>query len=205
VRDCALGYVGFPDSASRRPTSLVGVMNSHRLNDTRSGSPLRIITEIGSAFSTNQRESSVEADQRSSRSPRGSSRATVLSPMQCDSPVSRIKCDGWCGYDLHPCATVVSLSACADLQQAWEGPRGSLTAVLCRFLKTNPYPSYHSLMYHVNFQLHANCRALHEYTLGEKKKAARGEGPGFDGELNNFQAPQLSSLAKLNMGDTVPL
>src|SRR6266478_10075403 len=28
----------------------------------------------------------------------------------------------------------VSLSACADLQRAWEGPRGSLTAVLCEFL-----------------------------------------------------------------------
>jgi hypothetical protein len=48
-----------------------------------------------------------------------------------------------------------------------------------------------------SFQLHTNCRALHKYTLEEKKKAARGEGPGFDGELNNFQAPQLSSLAKL--------
>ena len=53
---------------------------------------------------------------------------------------------------------------------------------------TNPFYSY---------QLHANCRALHKYTLQEKKKAARGEGPGFDGELNNFQAPQLSSLSKL--------
>ena len=52
----------------------------------------------------------------------------------------------------------------------------------------NPFYSY---------QLHANCRALHKYTLQEKKKAARGEGPGFDGELNNFQAPQLSSLSKL--------
>jgi len=60
-------------------------------------------------------------------------------------------------------------------------------------------------MSHVNFQLHANCRALHNYTLQEKKKAARGEGPGFDGELNNFQAPQLSSLAKLNMNDTLRL
>ena len=48
-----------------------------------------------------------------------------------------------------------------------------------------------------SFQLHANIRALHKYTLEEKKKAARGNGPGFDGELNNFQAPQLSSLAKL--------
>ena len=79
-----------------------------------------------------------------------------------------------------------------------------------------PAPSYLTLMTHVkcatrpsyyryrialtsffSYQLHANCRALHDYTLLEKKKAARGLGPGFDGELNNFQAPQLSSLAKL--------
>jgi hypothetical protein len=38
---------------------------------------------------------------------------------------------------------------------------------------------------------------LHEYTRTQKKKAAQGEGSGFDGELNDFQAPQLSSLAKL--------
>lgn len=38
---------------------------------------------------------------------------------------------------------------------------------------------------------------LHEYTRAEKKKAARGEGPGFDGELNDFQTPELSSLAKV--------
>ena len=80
-----------------------------------------------------------------------------------------------------------------------------------------PSPSYRALMTHVQYatptrliidirlylhlffshQMHANCRALHEYTLQEKIKAARGEGPGFDGELNNFQAPQLGSLAKL--------
>jgi hypothetical protein len=42
-----------------------------------------------------------------------------------------------------------------------------------------------------------NCLELHKYTLQEKNIAARGEGPGFDGEMNNFQAPQLSSLAKL--------
>jgi len=38
---------------------------------------------------------------------------------------------------------------------------------------------------------------LHEYTRTQKKKAAQGEGSGFDGELDDFQAPQLSSLAKL--------
>lgn len=28
----------------------------------------------------------------------------------------------------------VSLSACADRELAWEGPKGSLTTVLCEFL-----------------------------------------------------------------------
>ena len=48
-----------------------------------------------------------------------------------------------------------------------------------------------------SFELHDNALALHRYTLHQKKSAARGQGSGFDGELNNFQAPQLSSLAKL--------
>jgi hypothetical protein len=38
---------------------------------------------------------------------------------------------------------------------------------------------------------------LHDYTLAQKKKAAQGEGADFDGDLNNFQSPQLSSLSKL--------
>jgi hypothetical protein len=38
---------------------------------------------------------------------------------------------------------------------------------------------------------------LHDYTRDQKKKAAQGEGTGFEGELNNFQSPQLSSLLKL--------
>ena len=46
-------------------------------------------------------------------------------------------------------------------------------------------------------QLHDNAMALHEYTHEQKKKAARGEGNGFDGDLDNFQEPDLSSLVKL--------
>ena len=48
-----------------------------------------------------------------------------------------------------------------------------------------------------SFQLYENCLMLHDYTRAQKKKAAQGEGTGFDGELNNFQSPQLSSLSKL--------
>ena len=142
----------------------------------------------------------------------------------------------------------VSLSGRADPQRNWEGPRRSLTVVLCEFLskpvfflfcapffyaaerelrltemidhrkttfsiirnsnvpcQVRPQPSVLwptslirlDLHLFFSFQLHANHRAQHNYTLQEKKKAALREGPGFDGELNDFQAPQLSSLAKL--------
>jgi hypothetical protein len=189
VRGHAFDLVSLPGSASRQPTSIASVMSQCWQGDSRPSSLLWINTEVASILSANQREMSVEAGSQGG--------ASVLSPTQYDSPVSRVSCNGWCGYDLFPRATVVSLSACADLQRAWEGPRGSLTAVLCELLETRPSPSYRTLMSHVNFRLHENCRALHDYTRVEKKKAARGQGPGFDGELNNFQAPQLSSLSKL--------
>ncbi|KAH9005351.1 hypothetical protein EDB83DRAFT_754341 [Lactarius deliciosus] len=116
-----------------------------------------------------------------------------------------VTCDGWCDYDPFVRKTVLSLSACSDPQRAWEGPRGSLTTVLCKYLKTQPCPSYRDLMSHVNFALHENARELHAYTREQKKREARGEGNGFDGELDNFQEPKLSSLAKLNMDDVFHL
>jgi hypothetical protein len=48
-----------------------------------------------------------------------------------------------------------------------------------------------------SFQLHDNALELHKYTRYQKVKASHGEGEGFDGELDNFQEPVLSSLAKL--------
>lgn len=64
----------------------------------------------------------------------------------------RFACDGWCKHskNLHPNVVSIarvllwdgephvcrqlSLSACSDLQRAWEGPKGSLTTVLCNYL-----------------------------------------------------------------------
>lgn len=48
-----------------------------------------------------------------------------------------------------------------------------------------------------SFQLHDNALALHEYTRDQRKKAHHGKGIGFDGELDNFQEPNLSSIVKL--------
>ena len=48
-----------------------------------------------------------------------------------------------------------------------------------------------------SFQLHDNALELHKYTRSQKVKASHGEGGGFDGELDNFQKPVLTSLAVL--------
>ena len=48
-----------------------------------------------------------------------------------------------------------------------------------------------------SFQLHDNALALHEYTRHERKMAASGNGVRFDGELDTFQEPELSSLGRL--------
>ena len=81
--------------------------------------------------------------------------ASFLSPTRprCNSPIAYVKCDGWCKSDPFARRVAVSmlsfscrvdkltirvpqlsLSACSDPQRAWEGPRGSLTTVLCKYL-----------------------------------------------------------------------
>ncbi|KAH9059168.1 caspase domain-containing protein [Lactarius vividus] len=210
VRNYAIGHSGLHGSALQLP-SIIGVMarniDNNRLHTDPLPSPsarLRIDTQVGgSTDEANRRRMSMgdseEYPPREGRRPR--SRAALVSPTRYDSPVSFVKCDGWCNYDPSVYKTVLSLSACSDPQRAWEGPRGSLTTVLCKYLKTQPRPSYRDLMSHVNFALHENALELHAYTREQKKREARGEGNGFDGELDNFQEPKLSSLAKLNMDD----
>jgi hypothetical protein len=74
-----------------------------------SGSPLQISTEIGSASSTTQHKTSVQAGRDDARNPQDSSFRTDLSESQTlyDSPMDVVRCDGWCGYDIIPHATVV--------------------------------------------------------------------------------------------------
>ena len=49
-----------------------------------------------------------------------------------------------------------------------------------------------SSLFFYSFALHENARELHAYTRQQKKG-----GNDFDGELDNFQEPKLSSLWKL--------
>ena len=108
VRGNALDFVGFPESAFRRPT-FARVMTSQWLNDAPSGSPLRIITEIESSLPICQRKTSAEADLQEAQRPWCSSPTPFLpSERQVCSPVP-MGCDGWCGYDLIPRANVVSV------------------------------------------------------------------------------------------------
>jgi hypothetical protein len=106
VRGHAFGLISRPGSGSQQPSSIANVMGSqHSLSDTRPGSPLRLNTDVSDALSANQHELSVEASAGDSKS--------VLSPTRrCKSPISRVRCDGWCGYDLIPRATVVCRFSC---------------------------------------------------------------------------------------------
>ncbi|KAI9511063.1 caspase domain-containing protein [Russula earlei] len=142
------------------------------------------------------------------------------SPRVCASPQSRFPCNGWCVSDPNmDTPTEVSLAACSNNQRSWESYDASLTRIVCNFLEWNRHPSYEDLMTHVNFNLHATTRQLREWTRSEKLKlkkhaeAARdveadlcqeaGDAESFEGEMDNFQTPLLSSLVPLNMQDVL--
>ena len=55
----------------------------------------------------------------------------------------------------------------------------------------------HTSISSFSFQLHDNALALHKYTREQRKMARQGQGNGFDGELDDFQEPELSSLVRL--------
>ena len=111
VRRHAVDLVDLPSTASWQSTLATRIRNPYWLRDTHSSSPLRINTEVGGVLSMNQ-EKSVKAGPRSGTS--------IPSTTLCDSPTSslgikcnrwcssRIQCDGWCGYELTPRASVVS-------------------------------------------------------------------------------------------------
>jgi len=183
--------------------SIVGIMDLQEPGDRSARPPLRADDGTSEGRSVEQRESSPVPQSRGTRRPQ--ERSQFLSQPRSASPESIFACNGWCDLDDNPYPTVISLSACSDLQRAWEGPNGSLTTVVCNYLKTHSRPSYRALMSHINFQLHDNALELHKYTRYQKMMAAHGEGEGFDGELDNFQQPVLSSLAKLDMEDFLKL
>ncbi|KAI0277926.1 caspase domain-containing protein [Russula aff. rugulosa BPL654] len=160
--------------------------------------PIQIGTQVGEADPADLRKKSSRGRPRA----RSEAREQILfgSQTRFASPEARFVCDGWCKHSDEPHPNVLSLSACSDLQRAWEGPKGSLTTVLCNYLKKNSHPSYRALMTHINFQLHDNALALHEYTRHKRKMHS-----GFDGEIHNFQTPELSSLVKLDMDDVLQL
>ncbi|KAI0032409.1 caspase domain-containing protein [Vararia minispora EC-137] len=138
----------------------------------------------------------------------------VSSPICCDSPDTNIACSGWCHYDdtwRDHRPDVVSLSACTDLQQAWEDSKGqSLVHLFCEYISRNIseglMPSYKSLMTHLNYKMYDKSVKVHRWTT-RRKQQAKSQGkslPGF-GEAVNFQTPELSSLTKLDLEESFRL
>ncbi|KAH9998768.1 peptidase C14, caspase domain-containing protein [Russula vinacea] len=196
VRRQATGFA----NSSEPPLSIEGAIEG----DQPGVQSLQLDTQSGESRTTVRREvSPTRGRHRDTRRPR--ERMLFSSQVRYASPEARFVCDGWCKFSDDSHANVLSLSACSDLQRAWEGPKGSLTTVLCNYLKEYSSPSYSALMAHINFQLHDNALAMHEYTRHERKRTHLGDADRFDGELDNFQQPELSSLEKLNMDDILQL
>ncbi|KAH9165606.1 hypothetical protein EDB89DRAFT_2008573 [Lactarius sanguifluus] len=172
-------------------------IRSHTYPQSSLGARLQIDTQVGGTDEWQlNRDSEAYQTHRSALLP--------VPPTLCESPVPMFECDGWCDYDFHSYPIVLSLSASSDPQRAWEGPRGSLTTVLCKYLETQPRPSYRDLLSHINFALHENSHELYKH-IREQRKAVLRNGSDFDGEMVNFQGPLLSSLAKLDLDDIFQL
>jgi hypothetical protein len=114
--------------------------------------PPQIDTQLGDARPAEQREMSPTSRGRPRARREAREQMFFGSQTRFASPEARFVCDGWCKHSEEPHPNVVSiehfllgdsglhvcrqlsLSACSDLQRAWEGPKGSLTTVLCNYL-----------------------------------------------------------------------
>ena len=134
-----------------------GIDSNNRVRNDPLPSPcpqLRINTKLEEGTEdrqTNKRRMSMGSEAYPAHEGPRSSGAFLSPTRYVESPVSYV-CDGWCGYNVLAHRTVVSvlafscctgkltfayqlsLSACSDSQRAREGPRGSLTTVLCKYL-----------------------------------------------------------------------
>ncbi|KAI0318170.1 caspase domain-containing protein [Amylostereum chailletii] len=138
--------------------------------------------------------------------------AFTLSPAS-DTRDPALFCSGYCshgGQFQESKPDVISLSACNDMQNAWEDARGrSMIWFLCEYLtdhrsRHHEEPSYYDLMMYINYKLHGVAIILHKWTREAKKKGSGiADAPPVYGEMVNFQAPQLSSLVKLNMEEKI--
>jgi hypothetical protein len=113
--------------------SIATIMDLQEPSDRSARPPLRVDDGANEVRSVDQRESSPAGQSRETRRPQ---ERLLLLPSQprSASPESIFACSGWCELDDNPYPTVLSLSACSDLQRAWEGPNGSLTTIVCNYL-----------------------------------------------------------------------
>jgi len=156
VRRQAIGFIGLTSGES---LSLENVIEEQRSAELPSDQPLQVNTKLDESRPAGQREMSQtspslggksrERGARMSRSPE----RMIYTDTRCASPEPLFACDGWCKYSevSHPNVVSISpslvrntmsphacrqlsLSASSDSQLAWEGPNGSLTAILCNYL-----------------------------------------------------------------------
>ncbi|KAJ7485870.1 caspase domain-containing protein [Mycena latifolia] len=97
------------------------------------------------------------------------------SARQCESPVARFPCTGWCRSGPvtdadAPVADVIALSACKGSQRAWEDDDGrkSMTSSFVELLRANPNRSLRDLLERVSHATHTMAFDRHERAKVQK-------------------------------------
>ncbi|KAI9456372.1 caspase domain-containing protein [Lactarius psammicola] len=149
VRRQAMDFAKFTPPDQSLPSFATINMDLQEPGDRSTRLPLRANDGASEGRSVDQRKTSLVAQSRETRRPPELS----LFPSQphCALPDPLFVCNGWCDRGDNPYPTVLSLSACSDLQRAREGPNGSLTTILCNYLKTHIRPSYRELMSYIKY------------------------------------------------------
>ncbi|KAI0754067.1 caspase domain-containing protein [Daedaleopsis nitida] len=127
----------------------------------------------------------------------------ALEPLlRCTSPEELLvrKCTGQCETTDEPGPRVISLSACRDPEQTWEGPKGcTMTRTLVEILERDPHPPCLSLAQELGHKLYnITHRAQARNVVNMMKRKNGEESRVYDVD---YSAPQLGSLVRLTSED----
>ncbi|KAH9916023.1 caspase domain-containing protein [Fomitopsis serialis] len=125
--------------------------------------------------------------------------ALIIRRHQSPTPVSSVRCDGWCVPTSAASKTaprVISIAACGDPQQTWEDPKGrSMSLTLVEELRHNRHPMLKDLVARL---MHSRDNVSMQLHAAAKRQRKKGHKSAYVLDGVNFQDVQVSTLEGAN-------
>ncbi|GBE88812.1 predicted protein [Sparassis crispa] len=123
----------------------------------------------------------------------------------CLSPVSSTACQGFCPITpAEDIPDVVSLSACADREIAWEGEKGqSMTRSLINYLEATPHPTYEKLYVDMSYNIYDIILEVKRWKLRQNAPQNSDTEPQLPQAV--IQTFQMGSLRRMDMTEIFTL